>query len=132
MATLVYSDRCTHCMDIIQFIQATPSLKPLVKYHNINKLGVPSAQIKRVPTLVTKENNIHVGAEVKNWLMSMMPCDFKEYQSADIGMANLDQTDGDNFFALDNYGVSLKPEVTAEVQARIDADPSSMYNSLKK
>jgi hypothetical protein len=119
-------------MDIIQFIQATPALKSLVRYHNINKLGVPSSQIKRVPSLVTKENNILVGAEVKNWLMSIMPCDFKEYQSAEIGMANLDQSDGDNFFALDNYGVSLKPEVTAELQARIDADPSSLYNNLKK
>lgn len=132
MALLVYSDRCTYCQEIITFIQSTPSLKPLVKYHNINKNGIPSGQIKRVPSLITKENNILVGGEVKNWLTSMIPCDFTHYDGVGIGMANLDNTDPDNMFSLDNYGMSLKPEVSKDIQDRIDANVSEVYSNLKK
>lgn len=132
MALLVYSDRCSHCMEIIEFIQANPSLKPLVKYHNINQRGVPSKQIKRVPALVTPENNILVGGEVKNWLLSMMPCNFSQFEGAGINMFNLDNSESDNFFSLDRYGSSLKPEISKELQERIDANVSEVYNSLKK
>lgn len=132
MATLIYSDRCTHCMEIIQYIQSNPALKPLVRYHNIHKSGVPSSQIKRVPSLVTKENTILVGGEVKNWLTSMLPCDFTHYDGVGIGMSSLDNTESDNLFLLDNYGTSLKPDVSKEVQAKIDANVSEVYNNLKK
>lgn len=132
MALLIYSDRCTYCNDIISYIQSNPALKPLVKYHNINQRGLPSKQIKRVPSLVTPENNILVGGEVKNWLTSMLPCNFSQFEDAGIGMSNLDNTEGDSFFALDNYGMSLKPEVSSDIQAKIDANVSEVYNNLKK
>ena len=131
MSLLVYSDRCNHSMDIIEYIQANPSLKPLVKYHNINQRGVPSKQIKRVPSLVTPENNILVGGEVKNWLVSMLPCNFTQFEDAGIGMSNLDNTEHDNFFSLDKYGVSLKPEISKDLQDKIDANVSEVYNNLK-
>ena len=131
MSLLVYSDRCNHSMEIIEYIQANPSLKPLVKYHNINQRGVPSKQIKRVPSLVTPENNILVGGEVKNWLVSMLPCNFTQFEDAGIGMSNLDNTEHDNFFSLDKYGVSLKPEISKDLQDKIDANVSEVYNNLK-
>lgn len=132
MSLLIYSDRCTYCMEIISFIQSNPALKPLVKYHNINQKGVPSKQIKRVPSLVTPENNILVGGEVKNWLVSMIPCNFTHFEDSGIGMSNLDNTESDNFFSLDNYGMSLKPDVSNDIQAKIDANVSEVYNNLKK
>ena len=132
MALLIYSDRCTYCNDIISYIQSNPALKPLVKYHNINQRGLPSKQIKRVPSLVTPENNILVGGEVKNWLTSMLPCNFSQFEGAGIGMSNLDNSEPDSFFALDNYGMSLKPEVSSDIQAKIDANVSEVYNNLKK
>jgi hypothetical protein len=132
MSLLVYSDRCNHCMEIIEFIQANPALKPLVRYHNVNQRGVPSKQIKRVPSLVTPENNILVGGEVKNWLVSMMPCNFSQFEGAGIGMSNLDNSEPDNFFSLERYGSSLKPEISKELQERIDANVSEVYNNLKK
>ena len=120
MSLLVYSDRCNHCMEIVDYIQANPALKPLVKYHNINQRGVPSKQIKRVPSLVTPENNILVGGEVKNWLVSMLPCNFTQFEDAGIGMSNLEK-----------YGMSLKPEVSKDIQDKIDANVSEVYNSIK-
>lgn len=131
MSLLVYSDRCNHCMEIVDYIQANPALKPLVKYHNINQRGVPSKQIKRVPSLVTPENNILVGGEVKNWLVSMLPCNFTQFEDAGIGMSNLDNSEHDNFFALEKYGMSLKPEVSKDIQDKIDANVSEVYNSIK-
>jgi len=132
MSLLVYSDKCSHSMDIIEFIQANPALKPLVKYHNINQRGVPSKQIKRVPSLVTPENNILVGGEVKNWLISMLPCNFSHFEGAGIGMSHLDNSESDNFFSLEKYGTSLKPEISKDLQDRIDANVSEVYNNLKK
>jgi len=133
MATLIYSERCIHSMDILTYINSTPALKSMVKFHNVNKQGVPSKSIKAVPTLVTPENKILVGAEVKQWLTSMLPCNFNEFDGAGIGMANLDNTEkDDDFFALDSYGVSLKPNITAELQARIDANVGDTFASIEK
>lgn len=132
MATLVYSDRCAHSMEIIKFIQSTPALKPLLRYHNITKQGIPNKSIKRVPTLVTADSKLLVGAEVKQWLISMMPCEFEEYEGWGPSTANLDNSEPDSFFNLDAYGESLKPNISPELQARIDASVSDAYASLPK
>ena len=132
MATLVYSDRCVHSMEIIKFIQETPALKPLLRFHNITKQGIPSKSIKRVPTLVTSDNKMLVGGEVKQWLMSMLPCEFSEFEGWGPSTANLDNSEPDSFFNLDSYGESLKPVVSPELQARIDASVSDAYAALPK
>lgn len=132
MATLVYSDRCVHSMEIINFIQSNQALKPLLRFHNITKQGIPNKSIKRVPTLVTADSKLLVGAEVKQWLISMMPCDFEEYEGWGPGMANLDNTEKDNFFNLDAYGESLKPNISPELQARIDASVGDLYAAIPK
>jgi hypothetical protein len=120
-------------MEVINLIQTTPSLKSLVKYHNVTKQGVPNKNVTRVPTIITQDNKLLVGGEVKQWLISMTPCTFSEYDGSGIGTSNLDYSEGDlGLFSLDSYGASLKPNITPELQARIDASVTDLYASMPK
>ena len=128
MSLLVYSPRCKHSMEIIEYINNHAQLQQLVHYHNVNTQGIPPAyrnKITRVPTLLTKNGKILVGNEIKNWLESLLPND--EIQHWGVGdmssMTNLDG--GDNccdMFTLDNYGQSLQPAMTKELEAKINRD----------
>ena len=76
MSLLIYSPRCKHSMDIIEYISKHQQLKQLVHYHNVNTQGVPpnyKNKISRVPTMLTKNGKILVGIEIKNWLDSLLP-----------------------------------------------------------
>jgi hypothetical protein len=115
-------------MEIIEYINNHAQLQQLVHYHNVNTQGIPPAyrnKITRVPTLLTKNGKILVGNEIKNWLESLLPND--EIQHWGVGdmssMTNLDG--GDNcgdMFTLDNYGQSLQPAMTKELEAKINRD----------
>lgn len=130
MSVLVFSDRCKHCVSIIQFIQQHPELQSMVKFHNINR-GVPK-RVERVPTLVTTDGKMLVGGEVKAWLESMLPSSFSEYESDCIGMACLDNTESDTgFFSLDMYGQSLKPVISRELEERISKSLDDAMTELK-
>jgi hypothetical protein len=76
MSLLIYSPRCKHSMEVIEYINQHKQLKQLVHYHNINTQGIPPAyrnKITRVPTMLTKNGKILVGNEIKNWLDSLLP-----------------------------------------------------------
>ena len=119
MALLVYSDKCKWSADIMNFIKTQPSLIEIVRFHNINTAGVPSKKITRVPTLVTNEGQMLVGAEVKNWLMSMIPNDFDSWDGTGNLCSNLDGTENACLFDLDKYGESLQPIMTPELEEKI-------------
>ena len=71
MSLLIFSPQCNHSLDIIDYISKNETLKNIVSYHNINKLGIPPQyknKITRVPTLLTKNGKMLVGNEIKNWL----------------------------------------------------------------
>jgi len=130
MSVLVFSDRCKHCVSIIQYVQQHPALQSMVKFHNIDK-GVPK-RVERVPTLVTSDGKMLVGGEVKAWLESMLPSSFTEYESSCIGMSCLDNTDDDNgFFKLDMYGQSLKPTISRELEDRMNKSIDEAMTELK-
>lgn len=128
MSLLVYSPRCKHSMEIIEYINNHAQLQQLVHYHNVNTQGIPPAyrnKITRVPTLLTKNGKILVGNEIKNWLESLLPNDeIQHWGMGDMSsMTNLDG--GDNcgdMFTLDNYGQSLQPAMTKELEAKINRD----------
>ncbi len=125
----MYSPKCSHSIEIINFLQSTPQLKQMIQLHDVNRLGVPSQhakQITRVPTMLTKNGKILVGKEIKAWLESLMPntfsnCDLKTCKGFG-SLASFDGTDdtNDNIFSLDNYGQSLQPALTPELQAKIN------------
>lgn len=140
MSLLIYSPRCKHSMEVIDYVNQHQQLKQLVYFHNINTQGVPPNyrnKIDRVPTMLTKNGKILVGNEIKNWLDSLLPK--KEVEHGSIGgfggsMSSLDGKDNNsNMFTLDQYGQSLQPAMTPELQEKISRDVSKgvAYTDLK-
>ena len=131
-AVLIVSDKCTYCLETIEFIKNHPVLIPLVKIHDIKLHGVPPG-IKRVPVLITSDNKEMMGLEVIRWLEMNVPCTFEGNCAADIGTNFNEPADeiGD-YFPLDSYGVSLEPIVTKELQSKIDKPLADAYNDIKK
>jgi hypothetical protein len=127
MALLVYSDKCKFSQEIIAFIKSQPALIEVVRFHNVTTSGVPSKQITRVPTLVTNEGKMCVGAEVKAWLVSMIPTDFESWDSTNGLCTNLDGTENSGMFDLDRYGESLQPILTPDLEAKITMNPMEAY-----
>jgi hypothetical protein len=139
MSLLIYSPRCKHSMDVIEYINKVPQLKQLVHYHNINTQGIPpnyKNKINRVPTMLTKNGKILVGNEIKNWLDSLLPK--KEVEHSGIGafgcsMTSLDGNDNTSMFSLEDYGKSLQPAMTKELEEKINREVSKgvAYTDLK-
>jgi hypothetical protein len=125
MALLLFSTKCTHSVKILNFINKEPQLKSVVRLHDIGIHGVPDQlrnRIKSVPTLITNTNQILIGAEVLNWLQSLIPP--AELINCNIGgccsMASLmDNDDIGDYFDLGNYGQSLQPAMTPELEEKI-------------
>lgn len=141
MSLLIYSPRCQHSMSLIEYISSEPQLKKLVHYHNVNTQGIPQQyrnKINRVPTMLTKNGKILVGNEIKNWLDSLLP-------KKDLGQTNLGSGWGDSLmstldgespcdlFNLNEYGRSLQPAMTKELEEKINRDVSKgmAYTDLK-
>jgi hypothetical protein len=87
--------------------------------------------------MLTKNGKILVGNEIKNWLDSLLPK--REVEHSGIGafscsMTSLDggETVGD-MFRLDEYGQSLQPAMTKELEEKINRDVSKgvTYTDLK-
>lgn len=131
MALLVYSDKCKWSQEIIGFIKTQPALVEIVRFHNVTTHGVPSKKITRVPTLVTNDGIMKVGAEVKAWLVSMIPCDFESWDSSGKICQNLDGTnDSDGLFNIENYGSTLEPSITPELQEKIERKVQDAYQQF--
>lgn len=138
MSLLVYSPNCPHSIDIIEYVKNNPQLKQLVKFHNINTQGIPynyKSSITRVPTMLTKNGKLLVGKEIKNWLTSLLPnnsLQHHEFGGFGSSMSSIDgKDDDDGVFNLDNYGVSLQPAMTKELEERINRSVNEAYNNIK-
>jgi|TARA_R110000803_G_scaffold200745_2_gene265288 hypothetical protein len=127
-------------MDVIEYINKVPQLKQIISYHNINTQGIPQNyknKINRVPTMLTKNGKILVGNEIKNWLDSLLPK--KEVENGSIGgfggsMFSLEGGENNSdMFCLDDYGQSLQPAMTKELEEKINREVSKgvAYTDLK-
>ena len=139
MSLLIYSPQCNHSLDVIDYINKHPQLKQIVKYHNINQLGIPPQyknKITRVPTMLTKNGKLLVGNEIRNWLESLLPV--KELEMCNFGggvcsSTSLDDNEGSGeLFGLDDYGRSLQPAMTPELEEKINQSVSDAYNKKIK
>ena len=136
MSLLIFSPQCNHSLDIISYINKHETLKQIVSYHNINKLGVPPQvknKISRVPTMLTKNGKLLVGNEIKNWLESLLPV--RDVEMAGFGSCNMTTLDGegtDEIYDIDSYGTSLQPAMTPELEEKISRSVSDAYNSQTK
>jgi hypothetical protein len=137
MALLLYSRKCKHSMEIIDFIQQNQQLRQIVRFHDVNSQGIPqqySNKITRVPTMLTQNGKFLVGAEIKQWLLSLLPN--QEWDNHGFGgikfASNLDGEEDGGLFSLNNYGQSLQPALTPELQAKIDKGVSEAYKEYQK
>jgi hypothetical protein len=134
-AVLVYSSqRCKYCAEVIEFIKNNPVIIPLLKTHDIIMNGVPRG-IERVPTIVTSSGEKHVDVEVLRWLENMIPTTFEGCSSGKCKLASSFDEPYDGVgdgFPLDAYGISLSPQMTPELQARIEKPIGDAYADIKK
>ena len=115
-------------------------MKQIVRYHNINQLGIPPQyknKLTRVPTMLTKNGKLLVGNEIRNWLESLLPTQELEtcnFSGASCSSTSLDDNEGSGeLFGLDNYGRSLQPAMTQELEDKINQSVSDAYNkNIKK
>jgi len=137
MSLLIYSPKCSHSLEVIKFIDANPQLRQLVHYHNVSELGIPDRyrqKITRVPTMLTKNGKLLVGNEIKAWLESLLPSKNGVQPLDIVGKCNLFNLDGDDdngMFAIEDYGQSLQPALTPEIEERIKRNVSDAYNQIK-
>ena len=131
MATLVYSDRCPYCAQVIQEIRENPALIHMIHFHNVSQLGVPSKQITRVPTLVTNDGKILVGNDVRQWIESMKPeQNVEEFDQSTLATSMLDESDANesgNFFDVEHFHRSLAPPMTRELEEKINRKVQDAY-----
>ena len=136
-ALLIYSHKCSHCIELIQYLQNTPKLQSIVQLHNVHEKAISPEyknKISRVPTLLTKNSKILVGAEIKQWLESLLPSDIS---NCPIGGScnitySIDGDEGDgSFFSLDNYGQSLQPAMTKDLESKISRNVGEAFNTYK-
>ena len=132
MSLLIFSPQCNHSLDIISYINKHETLKQIVSYHNINKLGVPPQfknKISRVPTMLTKNGKLLVGNEIKNWLESLLPV--RDVEMAGFGSCNSTTFDGegtDEIYYIERYGTSLPPEITTAFDKKNNRTLFDLYN----
>jgi len=137
MALLIYSPKCGHSAEIMKFIEGHQQLQQIVQFHNVNQYGIPKqyvGKIDRVPTMLTKNGKLLVGSEIKQWLSSLLPAE--EWKTCDItGSCKASALEGDgdddSFFELGNYGQSLQPAMTPEIQAKINKSVAEAYDTIK-
>ncbi len=132
MTLLIYSENCKYCSEIIDFIKSNSILLNMLRFHNINKQGVPSG-LTRVPALITPEGATVIGGDVKNYLDSLIPVNI---ESSTLGtrltVTSLDGSMSDDMFKLDMYGKSLAPPMTRELEEKISKNVQDAYQNIKK
>jgi len=136
MSLLIFSPKCTHSMELVDYVSRNAQLKQLVHFHNVNVLGIPPqyrGKITRVPTMLTKNGKVLVGREIQNWLESLLPV--QDIDTCGFGKCEMTTLDGESsteLFGLDQYGRSLQPAMTPELEAKISRSVTDAYTDIKK
>jgi hypothetical protein len=85
--------------------------------------------------MLTKNGKLLVGSEVKQWLQSLLPNNITNCQlgGSGIGSWSLDgEDDDDSIFNLNNYGQSLQPAITPDLQQKINQQVGEAFNQNKR
>ena len=132
---LIYSPKCKHCEKIFIFLESKPQLKQMVKFHNVNQLGIPhqyKEHIKSVPTLLTSNQKFLVGNEIIQFFTSLLPSEITNMDISGSGL-NVTSLSGeesyDNYFELSSYGQSLQGAMTPELEAKISRNVQESYQA---
>lgn len=132
MTLLVYSENCKYCSDVISFIKSQAVLLNAVRFHNINRQGVPNG-LTRVPALITSDGATVVGGDVKNYLESLLPVNIESTNlGSRVTVSSLDGSYSDDMFKLDSYGKTLAPPMTKDLEEKISRSVQDAYQNIKK
>jgi hypothetical protein len=97
----------------------------------VSQLGVPSRNITRVPTLITNDGKLLVGNDVRKWIEMMKPDErVDEYMPAGLATSMLDESDENtagDLFDLDNFHMTLAPQMTRELEEKISRKVTDAY-----
>ncbi len=132
---LIYSPKCKHCEKIFIFLESKPQIKQMVKFHNVNQLGIPQQykeHIKSVPTLLTSNQKFLVGNEIIQFFTSLLPVEITNMDISGAGL-NVTSLSGDesydNYFELTSYGQSLQGAMTPELESKISRNVQESYQA---
>jgi hypothetical protein len=130
MNVLVYSMKSDYCVSLLKYIREYEGLMSVVKFHDVNKSGVPNG-ISRVPSMITSAGKVLIGGDIKQYLESFVATE-PEGLDCSGGACAIDGDSGSsNFFDLNQYGSSLAPKMTPELEARISTDVQDAFQKLK-
>ena len=128
MHVLVLSLRSEHCVNLLEFIKNHEALMSVMKFHDVNKFGVPNG-VDRVPTLICPDGQIMVGSDIKEYLNGFIQSE-PEAVTSGHGF-DIDGNEPDGFFDVNQYGVSLAPKMTPELEKKISMSVQDAFASLK-
>jgi hypothetical protein len=118
MATLIYSDKCNNCYDVVEYIKTEPSLHSVVSYHHIQE-GIPEG-VTKVPSLVTANGDLYVGRrKIEEFLRSLVP------------KPKLRGFKPSPHFKLADFGKTQKPIMTEEFRRRTEIRIEDAMANLK-
>lgn len=129
MNTLIYSERCSHCKELLEFIDSNNELQQVTRFHDVNRSGVPRG-VTRVPTLVKMDGTVLVGRDISEYFESIIvpTC---EGASSNFGTTIDGSQTEEGIFSIDNYGASLAPRMTKDLEAKIKADVKSSFQTYQ-
>tara|TARA_B100000683_G_scaffold11009_1_gene12011 strand:+ start:5310 stop:5732 length:423 start_codon:yes stop_codon:yes gene_type:complete len=133
-ATLFYSLRCEHCVNLLNFIQSKPPLHDVSNFIDVNKQRLPGDvlnKIQAVPALITNDGKVLSGKELKMWYESLLPDSVSGFGDEAIGTCSIgDEPDSSrsSMYDLDSYGAQLAPHITPELQEKISMNVNDAFN----
>lgn len=132
MVLLVYSQNCVHSSKIIEYIRSQQVLLNIVRFHNINKNGVPNG-LTRVPAIITKDGATIIGGDVKTYLESLLPAtiDSTNIIGGKLGAYSIDgSANNGDIFSIDSFGTTLAPTMTKELEEKIGRNVQDAYQTM--
>lgn len=128
MATLVYSDKCKNCYEIVEYIKTKPALHTIVRYHHVDQ-GVPNG-ITKVPTLVTADGMLYVGNQIRPYLQTLAPDKIERVAlGSKMNTKRLDNQSNGKYFSVNDYGKRI---VSSTSDPRIERSVMDNLSSLKR
>lgn len=135
MALLFYSDKCSHSTDLLKWLDKHPQVSKIIRRHDVSIHGVPPKfhqTVRSVPTVVTQQGQVMVGKQCAAWCNSLVPPQDVGGMGEYAGLTDLEsEVGGAGMFSLDNYGQSIQPQLTQEMEERINSTVMESYQKLQ-
>ena len=135
MALLLYSDRCSHSTELCKWLDKHPQVNRLIKRRDVTVHGVPpkfKTVVRSVPTVITQQGQVMAGKQCLAWASSLIPPPEVTGACGYDALTNLDDNSGcDGMFTLDNYGQSIQPQITPEMEERINSTVTDAYQKIQ-